>query len=67
MYHFLLLEITKEEFQKTQEKIFGSYKKKEEFQVSSQKIADYVKFHSTEIINSFLTFNFFGKDSKSKI
>jgi hypothetical protein len=67
MYYSLPIEITEEEFQKTQERIFGSYKKKEEFQVSSQEIANYVKFHSTEVISSSVTSNFFRNGLKRQI
>jgi hypothetical protein len=50
LYYFISVEITKEEFQKTQEKIFGSYRKKKEISVNSQKILNYIASYISIVI-----------------
>jgi hypothetical protein len=50
LYYLVPIEITKEKFQKTQEKIFGSYRKKKEISVDSQEILDYNISHTSVVI-----------------
>jgi hypothetical protein len=50
LYYLISIEIIEEKFQKTQERIFGSYRKKKEISVDSQKILNYIASYTSVVI-----------------
>jgi hypothetical protein len=62
LYYFISIEITEEKFQKTQQKIFGSYRKKEEISVDPQEILNYIIFHTFVVISLVFSTDFSKKN-----
>jgi hypothetical protein len=62
LYNSISVEITEEKFQKTQKRIFGTYRKKKEISVDSQEILNYIVFHTSVVISLVFSTDFSRKN-----
>jgi hypothetical protein len=62
LYYFISFEIIEEKFQKTQERIFGFYRKKKEISVDPQEILNYITSHISVVISLVFSTDFLRKN-----